>query len=96
MLTVSIRRNSLLLVLIAVLATPWAASAKPNSENPRLGLLFDLAGPDLLARVRSFLGAWPEEGWNIDPDRRCIEKAPPPQTKEGCDIDPNGRPRCTP
>jgi hypothetical protein len=93
MLTASLRRNSFLLVLIAFLATPWAASAKPNFENPRLGL-FDLADTDLLARVRSFLGAWAKEGCHVDPDGRCIEKTPP--TKEGCDIDPNGRPRCTP
>ena len=102
MLTASIRRKILLVLLAAVLTIPWPASAG-TWESPRLGRV--RTNLDLLDRPWGFLlGVWTKAGCNIDPNGRegCnidpngIPQPPINQTKEGCHIDPNGVPRCTP
>jgi hypothetical protein len=95
MLTVSLRRKIVLLLLVAVLATPWASAASLLPESPRVAQALDsvpLVG-SVWRMLRSVLH---EAGCRIDPDGRCAtsppaKNPPPPQTKIGCMIDPNGR-----
>lgn len=89
----SLRRKTVLLLLVALLAFPWASTASPRPESPRWE---EAAAPtflDLLARVWSlFTGAWDKEGCNIDPFGRCVPVLPATiQTDSGCYIDPSGR-----
>jgi hypothetical protein len=82
MLTVSLRRKTVLLLLVAVLATPWASAASLQPEGPRVTQALDsvpLFGPVW----RMLQNAWAKAGCMIDPDGRCV--------KEGCMIDPDGR-----
>lgn len=89
MKTVSIRRKILFLLLVMVLATPWASVAGLERESPRAMEGVELAVPEIFSRIWSFLrGEWGKEGCNIDPWGRCT---PTPQPKEGCHIDPWGR-----
>ena len=97
MLTASIRRKTVLLLLFAVLVTPWDVRAEPNPKNPRSGRIVDLVDSYSFDRLWSLLlGAWAKEGCNIDPNGRCVTQGPAQQTKEGCGIDPDGRPLCKP
>jgi hypothetical protein len=87
MKTVSIRRKILFLLLVLVLATPWALVAGPERERPRTMQGIELAVPEIFGRIWSFL--WrggSKEGCHIDPNGRCV-----PEPKEGCNIDPFGR-----
>ena len=89
MKTVSIRRKILFLLLVMVLATPWASVAGSGRENPQTMQGVELSVPEIFSRIWSFL--WKvgsKEGCNIDPDGRCV---PPSQSKIGCNIDPWGR-----
>ena len=94
MLTPSFRRTILLLLLAAVLATPWASAAGPRAAESPSAQAVESAPLDLLGRVWSFLrNAWSKEGCHIDPSGLCSTgtSQPPPQTKEGCNIDPSGQ-----
>jgi hypothetical protein len=89
MKTVSIRRKILFLLLVMVLATPWASVAGSERESPRTIQGVELGVPEIFSRIWSFLGrAGSKEGCHIDPWGRCT---PPSQPKEGCNIDPWGR-----
>jgi hypothetical protein len=95
MSSLSLRRKTLLLLLCAVLAAPWASAAPQRSHAPQA---VSPAPLDLLGLSWSFLKSlWSEEGCHIDPDGRCIAgTAQVPQPKsfwsaEGCGIDPDGR-----
>ena len=86
---VSRRRKILFLLLVMVLATPWASVAGSERESPRTMEGVELAVPEIFSRIWSFLRrGGSKEGCHIDLDGRC---APAPQPKEGCNIDPNGR-----
>lgn len=84
----SLRRSVFLLLLVTVLAVPWAsATESPAADRPWEAAASPL---NLLGRVWSFLqSAWAESGCHIDPDGLCAP-APQPQTDSGCRIDPNG------
>jgi hypothetical protein len=82
----SCRRTVFLVLLLTVLAVPWA-SAAPRLDADRPAAASALG---LLDRVWAFLkSAWSETGCHLDPDGRCAP-APQPQTDEGCRLDPNG------
>lgn len=88
MKTVSIRRKILFLLLVLVLATPWASIARSGRESPRTMQGVELDVPEIFDRIWSFLRRIEsKEGCNIDPWGRCL----PLQPKEGCGIDPDGR-----
>jgi hypothetical protein len=84
----SFPRNVFLLLLVVMLAAPWAAAAVgPTDARPVQAAASRL---DLLARFWTFLkSAWSETGCHLDPDGRCAP-AHQPQTDSGCHIDPNG------
>jgi hypothetical protein len=84
-----LRRNVFLLLLLTVLAAPWAASAGAVADDRTVEAA---ASPlEFLGRVWDFLqSAWSEEGCMIDPNGRCVP-APQPQTDTGCHLDPDGR-----
>ncbi|HEV7518295.1 MAG TPA: hypothetical protein VGR07_18515 [Thermoanaerobaculia bacterium] len=90
MSSLSLPRKTLLLLLCAVLMTPWAAAAAPRSEAPKAAIPAPL---DLLSRTWGLLKSlWSAEGCGIDPDGRCVTRtAPQPRTDTGCGIDPDGR-----
>jgi hypothetical protein len=77
------------LLLVLVVATPWAAAAAPTDHGR-----FDIATP--LVRLWSWLAhVWAKNGCMIDPGGRCLpgtSTAPVPAGSEnGCGIDPGGR-----
>ena len=85
MKTVSICRKILFLLLVMVLATPWASVAGSERESPRTIQGIKLGAPEIFSRIWSFLErAGSKEGCHIDPDGHCL-------LKEGCSIDPFGR-----
>lgn len=94
MTNVSIRRKSLFLfLLIALVATPWAAAGGPRPESPRAAHAVEDV-PFFGNFWRFLRSVWEKEGCNIDPDGRCVNEpaqTPPLQPKEGCGIDPWGR-----
>jgi hypothetical protein len=91
-MTVSIRRKILLLVLISILATPWASATVPQGASVQPVQAVEPAALDLFSSIWSFVrGAGRKEGCNIDPSGRCTPQNPPPRTKAGCHIDPWGR-----
>jgi hypothetical protein len=97
MLTAAIRRKTILLLLAAVLAAPWASAAAPRAEDSRPVQAVAPAPPELLGRIWSFLqSVWSKTGCSIDPFGRC--DADPGQqsvqAKSNCSIDPDGR--CVP
>jgi hypothetical protein len=100
MMTKSFRRTTILLLLVAVFATPsvWAAGPRA-AESGRPAQALEPTGLDLLNQLWSILRSlWSEEGCQIDPDGRCVSRptqppAPTVQTGEGCNIDPSGRSR---
>ena len=81
------RRTVFLLLLLTILAAPWASAAEAPAEDPRVEAA---ASTQLLGRFWGFLkSAWGETGCRLDPDGGCAP-APQPQTDEGCHLDPNG------
>jgi hypothetical protein len=88
MLNASIRRKILLVVLVAIVTTPWASAAGPQPESPRATPAVE--GISRLGNFWSFLRSlWEKEGCNIDPNGRCVQE-PTQNTKIGCGIDPWG------
>lgn len=94
--TASFRRTTLLLLLVAVLASPWPSAAGPRAEEPRPARAAEPAAMDFFDRVWSFLESmWSKSGCDVNPNSVCdTDTAQPPQAKEGCHINPNGG--CTP
>jgi len=91
MLTASLRRKTLLLLLAAVLAAPWASAAGPRTETAQPAQAAESAPLDALERLWGLLrNAWIKDGCHLDPFGRCTAQ-PPVQTKEGCRLDPDGR-----
>jgi hypothetical protein len=84
MLTVSLRRKIVLLLLVAVLATPWASAASLLPESPRVAQALDSV-PLVGSVWRLLRSVWNEEGCRIDPNGQCASM------KEGCRLDPDGR-----
>jgi len=79
------RRKVVLLIVVAVLVTPWASAAMASPEGPRaLQATPESAVLNLFGRIWSLLrGNGSKAGCHIDPSGLCI--------KAGCNIDPNGR-----
>ena len=94
MRTASFRRKTLLLLLVAVLATPWTLAADPPRESSRLAKTAAPVPYELLRRAWSFLqSAWSKEGCHIDPSGLCLSapaQQPTTETDSGCRIDPSG------
>ena len=94
MRTASFRRKTLLLLLVAVLATPWPLAADPPQASSRPAKTAAPAPFELLRRAWSFLqSAWSKEGCRIDPSGLCLSapaQQPTLQTDTGCAIDPGG------
>lgn len=88
----SFRRKTAVLLLAAVLVFPLAASAGPRP--PRAPEVSASTLLDLVGRVWGFFtGHREKEGCYIDPDGRCVPRAPLPptiQADSGCYIDPSG------
>jgi hypothetical protein len=95
------RRRILPVLLLALLAMPWAVSAASPQASPRTARAIQPEALDLLSQLWSFLT---KIGCNIDPNGQCATKegcgidpsgctsqSPQSQPKEGCNIDPNGR-----
>jgi hypothetical protein len=93
----SLRRRTLVLLLAAALATPWASAA--GAKAPAAPRATATAHQDFLSRAWSLLASlWGEEGCHLDPNGRCRAAAAQPvpprvHTDTGCNLDPNGR--CT-
>ena len=77
----SLRRKIFVcLLLVTVLAVPWASAAGRTAPAP----------PDLFHRTWSFLmSLWVDEGCHIDPFGLC--GLPQIQPDTGCNVDPSGR-----
>jgi len=77
----SLRRKIFVyLLLVTVLAVPWASAADRAAPAP----------PDLFHRAWSFfMSLWNKTGCNVDPLGRC--GIPQILPDEGCNVDPNGR-----
>lgn len=91
----SLPRQVVLLLLAAILATPWGLAAAPRREAPHRASWVSTPAPlPPLARLWSFLtSAWGNEGCDIDPSGRCVASpngglAAP--ADEGCRLDPIG------
>ena len=84
MLTVSIRRKFFLLLLAAVLVTPWASAADLQPESPRSA--HEPASLEIFSRLWNLLQGvrgQGKEGCRIDPSGRCIpDQSAPLGTKE--------------
>jgi len=80
MLNASLRRKIFVcLLLVTVLAVPWASAADRA-----------VPAPDLVHQILSFFtSVWNKTGCDIDPFGRC--RLPQIQPDEGCNIDPFGR-----
>lgn len=82
------------LLLLAILAIPLAASAEPERVNPRRVVTYLTS--DYLDRLWGFLkSAWSETGCIIDPSGKCApvtnqEPQPGSDTDTGHVVDPNG------
>lgn len=94
MLSTSLPRKVVALLLLAILTVPLVATAGPGRETPRRESAF--LASDLLGRFWGFLqSAWSEEGCRINPNGDCApgtnqESQPGAETDEGHMIDPNG------
>ena len=78
------RKIVLCLLLVTVLAVPWASAAGRTTPAP----------PDFFHQILSFFtNLWGETGCHIDPNGLCVISATAPLVlpDSGCDIDPNGR-----
>jgi len=91
MLTASMRRTAIPLLLLTLLVTPWAASASgPQTDSPRSARTIE--EPSLLIRALSFLESlWSNTDCHINPWGQCAKEPASVQTKAGCNIDPWGR-----
>jgi hypothetical protein len=90
--TSSLGRKTLPLLLIVVLAAPWASAAGPR--RPAATKAVASSAPfDLLGRSWAFLKSlWSEEGCMLDPDGRCLAGRPQALVMDsGCWLDPDGR-----
>jgi hypothetical protein len=94
----SFRRTPILLLLIAVFATPWVRAAGPRpAKSARPVQALEPAPFDLLHQLWNTLWSFRSEtGCNIDPSGRCLTNPSPQplptlQNDSGCNIDPNGR-----
>lgn len=89
MLTASFRRKTLLLLLAAILATPFSLAAEPRPAKAAEPARFEL-----WSRAWSFLWSfWNKEGCRIDPSGLCVSEPaqqPTSETDIGCQIDPSG------
>jgi hypothetical protein len=97
MLTATLRRTTILLLLMAFLAAPWASAAGIRSESPNPERVVELTSWDFLDGVWSFLqSVLSKSGCSANPDGLCTSDTtqPPPQAKTGCHIDPTGQ--CVP
>ncbi|HSS51509.1 MAG TPA: hypothetical protein VLX28_21405 [Thermoanaerobaculia bacterium] len=99
MASAAFRRKTVLLLLVAVLAAPWASAAAQSGP----AAISASAPLDLFSYAWRFLThLWSKEGCRIDPDGRCTPQStqalPVPRTGSGCHIDPNGacQPLATP
>lgn len=91
MLTVSIRRKILLLLLASVLVAPWASAAALKPESSRAKFRAVEPAAEFLNRLWGFLRrVGSKEGCDIDPDGRCAPRPSPTRAGVGCDIDPDG------
>jgi len=96
MRTASLRRKTVVLLLIAVFAVPLASAAGPRSESSGPATAVALSPMEMLGHLWSFLrGAWSKTGCHLDPNGQCTTGTSQPtvQTKEGCHLDPSGQ--CT-
>ena len=90
------RKIALLLLLVTLLAAPWASAASPRAGSLKPAVSAP-AGKGLLVRVRIVLtGIWTKIGCHIDPNGVCLTTTAPPdgsqnQSDIGCNIDPNGQ-----
>jgi hypothetical protein len=98
MMTRSFRRTTILLLLVAVCATPCVRAAGPRTaESARPAQALAPAGLVFLDQLWSTLrNLWSKSGCQIDPSGLCLSSPapqPPPtiETDEGCNIDPSGR-----
>jgi len=97
MTTRSFRRKTILLLLVALFATPWISAAESRAiESARPVQILEPAQFHLLNQLWNTLRSlWSKEGCQIDPNGRCLTSPSPPpptlQTDEGCNIDPSGR-----
>ena len=95
MLTLSLRRKTLLLLFVGLLSMPWAVSAAPirQAEQPQSVWTVEPAALDLLSRLWSrFRSISNKSGCEVDPNGHCTPTtAPRVQTKAGCGVDPSGR-----
>jgi len=96
MLTLSLRRKTLLLLLVGLLAMPWAVSSSPirQAEWPQAVGAVEPAALDFLSRLWSRFRIIPlsvetKAGCEVDPNGRCLPSPLP--SKAGCNVDPNGR-----
>ena len=97
MRTTFVRRRSVVLVLIAILAIPWPSAAGPRKPSYRDA---KVAQPEpvplqLLGRAwRLLQNVWTKEGCQIDPSGLChqgsVQPQPTDQLDSGCQIDPGG------
>lgn len=97
MLTLSLRRKTLLLLFVGLLSLPWAVSSAPirQAERPQAVGAVEPAALDLFSRLWiRFRSLGNKIGCNVDPNGHCAP-APglnsPNQTKIGCGVDPDGR-----
>lgn len=73
MLSTSLRRKVILLLLVAVLAVPWAALAGPPTGHLRAVEANVPVHPDFFGGLWSWLTRlWSETGCSIDPLGHCI------------------------
>ena len=94
MLTASIRRKTLALLLLAMtFAASWASASGPRLiASPPSAQSVESAGWELFNRVLGFLRRGASKAdCEINPNGRCVTKNPPSQSKTGCNIDPWGR-----
>ena len=94
MLSTSLPRKVVVLLLLAILTVPFAAAAGPDRDTPRRVSTF-LTG-DLVGRLWSVVqSVWSASGCRIDLSGGCApgtnqESQPGAETDTGHMIDPNG------
>jgi hypothetical protein len=89
MASASFLRKTVLFLLLAVFASPWASAAGRPAAQP--GPAVSAPAPlDLLSSGWRFLTRlWSKEGCRIDSSGAC-QPLSTPATDTGCRIDPNG------
>ena len=84
----SLRRQTVLLLLAAMLAFPWVAMAGPSTQSAPPDQTALAAPMGFLGRLWGFLEhLWNATGCHIDPNGLCRTGL---QGDEGCHIDPDG------